>query len=148
MDSKIEMVPIDVTVAALARLIETQASIGKTFHMNHPDPLDDDAFVEEIQALGYPLRYVPFDVWKRELIGSPTLKQNALYPFLDFVRGLQSHQTRIPDMDMTNVLALAGDELLACPSQKDLIARYFAHFVKVHYLPAPAPVATSVAVVD
>lgn len=148
MDSKIEMVPIDITVATLARLIETPASIGKTFHMNHPDPLDDDAFVEEIQALGYPLRYVPFDVWKRELIGSPALKQNALYPFLDFVRGLQSHQTRIPDMDMTNVLALAGDELRACPSQKDLLARYFAHFARVHYLPAPASVATSGAVVD
>jgi len=137
MDSKVEMVPIDVTVRTLARLIGTPACLRKVFHMNHPDPLDDAEYVEAIRRLGYPIRHVPFDIWKRELIGSGSLKTNALYPFLDFIRGLQAHQTRIPDMNMANTFAVAAEEILACPDQATLLRRYFGYFAAVNYLPAP-----------
>jgi FkbH-like protein/thioester reductase-like protein len=138
MDSKVEMVPIDVTARTLAKLIETPACLRKVFHMNHPDPLDDADYVEVIRRLGYPIRYVPFDIWKRELIGSAALKTNALYPFLDFIRGLQAHQTRIPDMNMANTFAVAAEDMRACPDQETLLRRYFAYFAAVNYLPAPA----------
>jgi hypothetical protein len=100
--------------------------------------LDDADYVEVIRRLGYPIRYVPFDIWKRELIGSAALKTNALYPFLDFIRGLQAHQTRIPDMNMANTFAVAAEDMRACPDQETLLRRYFAYFAAVNYLPAPA----------
>lgn len=148
MDSKVEMVPIDVTARTLAKLIETPSCLRKVFHMNHPDPLDDADYVEVIRGLGYPIRYVPFDIWKRELIGSTGLKSNALYPFLDFIRGLQGHQTRIPDMDMANTFAVAAEEMRTCPDQETLLCRYFAYFATVNYLPARNQIAILPVVAD
>jgi FkbH-like protein/thioester reductase-like protein len=137
MDSKVEMVPIDVTARILAKLIGAPECLRKTFHMNHPDPLDDADYVEVIRRIGYPIRHVPFEIWKRELIGSSLVKTNALYPFLDFIRGLQAHQTRIPDMNMANTFAVAAEEMKACPDQETLLKRYFSYFASVNYLPPP-----------
>ena len=138
LDTKVEMVPVDMVTGALAGIVGRPDALGKVFHMNHPSALTDEDFVRFLRFYGYPVRFLPWDVWKRELTGSPQLRGNALYPFLDFVRGLQAHQTRIPDMDMANFLGFAGARARACPDQWTLLQRYFDHFVEVGYLEPPA----------
>jgi thioester reductase-like protein/FkbH-like protein len=138
LNSKIEMVPVDVVTCALATILMQPGAIGRVFHMNHPDAITDERFVDRIRDFGYPLRFLPWDIWKKELFGAgDRLRANALYPFLDFIRGLQAHQTRIPEMDMTNFFDLAAGEVASCPTQTLLLRRYFDHFVGVGYLPAP-----------
>lgn len=140
-DSKIEMVPADFVVEALVRLSLEPTQLGKVYQMNHPAALTDAQFAAWMQGYGYPLRRVPWDVWKRELFGAgPQLRDNALYPYLEFLRGLQGHQTYMPEMDMRNFLTGIADMELHCPPQDVLLQRYFDHFVQVGYLPRPAAV--------
>lgn len=139
-DSKIEMVPVDFVTRAAARIIANPDSLGRVYHMNHPNAITDADFAGWIRDYGYPLRSVPWDVWKRELMGSGSrLRDNALYPFLDFLRGLEAHQTYIPEMDMTNFLGAAGIDASACHDQWTLLARYFDYFIREKWLEAPEP---------
>jgi len=141
LDSKIEMVPVDFVTRSVARIIiAAPDSLGRTYHINHPNAVTDADFATWIRNYGYPMRHVPWDVWKRELISAgPRLRENALYPFLDFIRGLQAHQTYIPEMGMTNFFAAVGNEVALCPDQFTLLQRYFDHFVSTSYLSAPNP---------
>jgi thioester reductase-like protein/FkbH-like protein len=146
LESRIEMVPIDVATRAFAQIFARPQAIGRVFHMNHPAAITDQEFVAWIRTYGYPLRHLPWDIWKKELFGTgDRLRNNSLYPFLDFIRGLQAHQTRIPDMDMRNYFDLAADEVATCPSQTILLQRYFDHFVEVGFLHSPQPDLTCVA---
>ncbi len=140
LDSKIEMVPVDFVARSAVRIIlGAPASLGKVYHMNHPAAVTDADFAAWIRAYGYPMRHVPWEVWKRELMSAgPRLRENALYPFLDFVRSLQAHQTYIPEMGMDNFFGAIGDEVRSCPDQFTLLRRYFDYFVESGYLPEPA----------
>lgn len=140
LDSKIEMVPVDFVARGAVRIIlGAPASLGKVYHMNHPAAVTDAEFAAWIRAYGYPMRHVPWDVWKRELMSAgPRLRENALYPFLDFIRSLQAHQTYIPEMGMANFFGAIGEEVRSCPDQLTLLQRYFDYFVESGYLPEPA----------
>ena len=48
-DSKIEMVPVDVATRSMARIIQQPEALGRVFHMNHPDAITDAAFAEWIR---------------------------------------------------------------------------------------------------
>jgi thioester reductase-like protein len=139
LDTKIEMVPVDFVCRVLAAVIRDPAGLGRVYQMNHPAALPARAVVETIRQYGYPLRLLAWEPWKRELLGlGRALRDNALYPFLDFIRPLHENQTFMPEMRMTNFLAAVERQGLSCAPQDVLMRRYLDHFVTIGFLPAPA----------
>lgn len=139
LETKLEMVPVDYVMKSLVSVAKDAANLGKVYHLNHPNSLNLDEIFNIINQLGYPLRAVPWDIWKKELMsGGPRLRNNALYPFVDFIRGLQSHQTYMPEMDMQNVFKALSSSLTSCPPQAGLLEKYFNYFVQVGFLHAPS----------
>jgi FkbH-like protein/thioester reductase-like protein len=137
-DTKLEMVPIDFVAKGLIHICQKQESLGKIYHMNHPQALTVMEIINWIRNYGYPLRAIPWDIWKQELLRSGArLRDNALYPFLDFIRALQDHQTYMPEMDMKNFLTGIPKNSLTCPTHTELLKKYFDYFVKVQYLEPP-----------
>lgn len=134
-DSKIEMVPIDFITEAFFAIASDTTNIGKVYQMNHPTALYDHEFVEWIRNFGYPLRHLPWDIWKKELLGlKKQVIDNALYPYLDFIRALQYHQTYMPEMNMNNFMAVVKQKNINCLPQTQLLHNYFTYFIKSGYL--------------
>lgn len=135
-DSNIEMVPIDFIADSLLAIAADPANLGKVYQMNHPYALRDGVFVDWIQNFGYPLRHLPWDIWKKELLGlGKRLRDNALYPYLDFIRALEYHQTYMPEMNMDNFLKVIARNNIQCLSQTELLHNYFSYFINIGYLP-------------
>ncbi|MEK7434812.1 MAG: thioester reductase domain-containing protein [Cyanobacteriota bacterium] len=136
--TKIEMVPIDFVVKALVNISKNNEIFGKTYQMNHPDAMTAAGFSNFMNKYGYPVRLLPWDIWKNHLLklGSE-LRNNALYPYVDFIKVLQEHQTYMPEMDMSNFLNSIKNTNLVCDNQNILLQKYFDYFVEQEYLPKP-----------
>jgi thioester reductase-like protein len=139
LDTKVEMVPIDFAARVAVAIAQDNSTIGKVFHVNHPRAITALEFAEEMRRMGYRLRTVPWDAWKHELLGSGnSLQQNALYPFISFIAGLEEHQTGMPEMTMRNVLGVINGKGLNCPRQETLLQRYFRFFWDSRFIEPPA----------
>jgi len=137
-DGKLEMVPVDFVSKALIAITKDN-NFGKVYHMNHPKALTVLEIIDWIKNFGYPLRAIDWGSWKQELLnsGSARLRENGLYPFLDFIKALESHQTYMPEMDLSNFNQAVANNNLSCPLQTELLEKYFKYFIEVNYLPPP-----------
>lgn len=140
-DTNMTMVPIDYAAAAIARIITRPEAENKTFHINHPDPVHFGDVVRWIRAYGYPLETTDFDSW-RDLVTAKSLSDlcdNALAPYLGFVRNLEEQHVWLPPVETSDTRAAA--EPIRCPPSYELLATYFAMFHRVGFLTPPTKAA-------
>lgn len=143
LDTTFEIVPVDFVCKSIVGLILDRDRLGNVYHTLHPASRHVDDYIQWFRDFGYPMRALPWEVWKRELLnqGTARLRDNALFPFVDFIRSLSEEQVRFPATDKRNFLGHVDAVGLRCPDQLELIERYTRYFIDIGYFPAPTGVA-------
>ncbi|WP_372365623.1 thioester reductase domain-containing protein [Candidatus Uabimicrobium sp. HlEnr_7] len=135
LDTTWEIVPIDYLAKAIIHIALNPNSLGKAYFSLHPNPRPVVDFVKWHQDAGFNIRGLPWDVWKKELLSQKgeALRQNALFPFVDFIRALSEKQVYFPPTDKTQFLDGIAGSGIECPDQLVLMERYTDYFIKQGY---------------
>ncbi len=136
-DTTVDIVPVDYVARAVVLIATQRESLGKVFHLTNPHRLAMSAFLDGIEELGYPLRRLPYERWKRELLESAELETNALYPFAPFIADLGEDRSRIGLYDCRNTLQALGPSVACPPLGHPLLGTYFAYYVESGFLDPP-----------
>ena len=143
-DMEMNMVPVDYVSRAIVRLSLRNESLGKRFHLANPLPVKVDDLVAWIEAFGYPLKRVPYDRWRTDLL-KPTkgLREDAMYslaPLLSMsatIDGPKMVRT-IPEFDRRNTAeALSGTEISCPPVDEGVMENYLVYLVRRGFLDSP-----------
>ena len=106
-------------------------NLNRAYFTLHPDARPFPEHIEWHKRFGFDVRGLPWDVWKRELLGLGTerLRKNALFPFIDFIRALSEDQTFFPPTDISQFAAATADLDIEAVPQLELIDRYTRFFI-------------------
>ena len=101
--------------------------------MNYTDLLN------QVHDQGYPLRKVPYDQWKRDLIEFAVLNpENSWNVYLPLIADVDANFLSMPRFGQGNTRAgLKGSSIGSAPLLKDLLPAYFRYFIEADKLPSP-----------
>lgn len=138
-DTTWEIVPIDYVSKAIVHIALNPKNLNKAYFSLHPHSRMVSDFIQWHQNFGYQVRALPWDIWKKELLSQKEerLKDNALFPFLDFIRALSEEQVYFPTTDKSQFLEAIKGTTFFCPDQFELLNRYTRYFIKVGYYDPP-----------
>jgi thioester reductase-like protein len=143
-DMEMNMVPVDYVSRAIVRLSLRNESLGKRFHLANPHPVKADDLVAWIEAFGYPLKRIPYDRWRTDLL-NPTkgLQQDAMYslaPLLSMSAAADGPTLvgTVPEFDCRNTTeALSGTEISCPPVDEGVMENYLVYLVRRAFLDSP-----------
>lgn len=132
LDTLWEMAPIDFVSKAIVHVAKRPTNLNQAYFVLHPESTTVGELIEWHRAQGYRIRALPFDVWKRELLnlGTERLRKNALFPFVDFIRGLSEEQVFFPPTERTRFAAAVADLDYTHVPALELLARYTRFFIQ------------------
>jgi thioester reductase-like protein len=142
MDMTVDMTPVDYVSGAVVRLARRPASPGQVYHLVNARQLPWNRLVEWVRAYGYPLRHLPYNRWRDELLAHPEFSpENALYLLSPLFSALPGDgRLSVPEMrfDARNAQAgLAGTGVACPPVDERLLETYFDTAVRRGVLQAP-----------
>ena len=134
-----EVAPVEFITKAIVHGAKDPNNLNHAYFTLHPEPTMVSNYIRWFQDFGYPMRALPWEVWKRELIsqGTEKLRSNSLFPFVDFIRALYEEQVRFPTTDRSNFKKLVTSAGLEVPSQLEILERYIRYFIKSGFIDAP-----------
>ncbi|MBD0263625.1 MAG: thioester reductase domain-containing protein, partial [Tolypothrix sp. Co-bin9] len=98
-DYMLDMSPVDYVSKAIVHLSRQKESIGKAFHLQHPQPVPLTVLVDWVRSFGYPVDVISYDAWQEKLINDVTSAENPLYTLRPFLLERRSEeQLTIPDL--------------------------------------------------
>lgn len=135
LDTLWEMAPVDFVSKAIVHIAKNPHNLNKAYFVTHPQSRPMAEYISWYQQAGYRLRAVPWEVWKREFLnlGIERLRDNALFPFVDFIRALSEEQIYFPPLDKRQFEEATRDLRFDVPSQMTLLERYTRHFQQCGY---------------
>lgn len=134
-----EIAPVDFVCKSIVHIAKNPKNIGKAYFSLHPNSRPVKDYIQWHNDFGYPMRGLPWDVWKRELLNQSLerLRKNALFPFIDFIRALSEEQIYFPPTDKSNFNQAISDLQVDCPDQLVLLERYTKYFIEAGYYEPP-----------
>ncbi|WP_138497433.1 thioester reductase domain-containing protein [Nostoc sp. PA-18-2419] len=141
----LDMSPVDYVSKAVVYLSRQKESIGKAFHLQHPQPAPLKILVDWIRSFGYSVEMIPYEKWQAELINNVSSVDNPLYTLRPFLLERWSdEQLTIPDLYLQarrphiscqdTLHALAGSSI-ACPIiDSQLFMTYTAYLIQSGFL--------------
>ena len=130
---ELDLVPVDYVADAVTALGWQEESFHRCFHLQHPQPLLVNDFIDKLVATGASLRIVPMQEWLSAIEQYP---HNPLYEMRAFfTRRWGPEELTYPELNQAGLrsrptatktveaLSLHG---VSCPSFDDLIAPYAA----------------------
>jgi thioester reductase-like protein len=135
----IDLTPVDYVSQGMVQLSRQVASLGRTFHFCHPQPVDWVTLLEMIGSLSYPMTSVTYSRWVTA-VNTAAMQQpkNQLYQQL---RLLLRAPIYLFAQAKPHFSGCATQEMLAslrCPAiDRTLLATYFAWFQQTGYIAAP-----------
>jgi len=88
MEGAANFVPVDFVSKAIVYLSRQEDSLGKTFHLVHPEPVPVDKILDWIRSRGYILEETTYKEWRRKLgKASQGSRDNPIYPLLPILPG-------------------------------------------------------------
>jgi thioester reductase-like protein len=141
-DVAVHLNPVDFVAGAILRLAQRPESLGRVFHLLNPRSLPWNQLAAWVGNYGYPMRHLPYNHWRDELLSRPTFSpQNALYLMSPFVAPLPgADRLTAPELQVETANTLAGlvGTGLVCPPPDDRLLRtYLDSAVRRGLLPAP-----------
>ncbi|ALF52749.1 polyketide synthase [Nostoc piscinale CENA21] len=141
----LDMSPVDYVSKAIVYLSMQPESIGKAFHLQHPNPVSLKVLVDWVSSFGYPVQMLPYDEWQAELIKNAASPDNPLYTLRPFLLERWSEeQLTIPDLYLqarrpkisceATVKALAGSSISCPPIDSKLFMTYTAYLIESGFL--------------
>ncbi|GAB1545497.1 hypothetical protein NUACC21_81730 [Scytonema sp. NUACC21] len=148
-DSLIDISPVDYVSRAIVYLSKQQDSLGKTFHLVNPYPINWNEIVDWMKSFGYPLVKKSYNQWQQELVKNiHQSENNALYPLASLFFGTGnistegvSDQMKRPKLDCQNTMKYLADSHIYCPPvSSELLNTYFAYFIRSGFLNPPSSI--------
>jgi thioester reductase-like protein len=143
-NTEMNLVPVDYVSRAIVRLSLQEGSLGKRFHLANPQPVKVDELVSWIEAFGYPLKRIPYDGWRTELLNpAKGLREDAMYslaPLLSMSAAIEGPKMvrAIPEFDRRNTTAdLASTEISCPPVDAGTFEKYLVYLVRTGFLDSP-----------
>lgn len=144
-DYMLDMSPVDYVSQAIAYLSRQKESIGKAFHLQHPEPISLKMLVEWMHSFGFPIELVPYDEWQTMLVKNVTSQQNPLYTLRPFLLQKWSQEgLTIPDLYLQakrpiiscqdTLKALAGSSIVCPPIDSRLFLTYSSYLISSGFL--------------
>ncbi len=79
----LDLLPVDYVSFAMVYLSQKPSSLGKTFHLIHPQPVSSNLLFEPLEKAGYGIDRIPYAQWYEKLIAIAQNNPNhALYPLV------------------------------------------------------------------
>jgi thioester reductase-like protein len=144
-DYMLDMSPVDYVSKAVVYLSRQETSIGKAFHLQHPQPASLKSLVEWIRTFGFSLEMIPYEQWQAELINNVTSQDNPLYTLRPFLLERWSdEQITIPDLYLQarrpiisceeTLEALKGSSIVCPPIDSQLLITYTSYLMQTGFL--------------
>lgn len=144
-DYMLDMSPVDYVSKAIVYLSRQTESIGKAFHLQHPQPVPLTVLVDWVRSFGYPVDVIYYDAWQEKLINNVTSAENPLYTLRPFLLERRSEeQLTIPDLYLKarrpeiscedTLNALAGSGVICAPIDSKLFMTYTAYLIESGFL--------------
>jgi thioester reductase-like protein len=67
-DGAADMTPVDYVSKALVHLSRSGRALGQIYHLANPKPADGKDLTNWVRTSGYPLRQVPYEEWRSEMV--------------------------------------------------------------------------------
>jgi thioester reductase-like protein len=143
LDLFLDISPVDYVSKAIVYLSRQPNSLGKAFHLQHPQPLHWKDFVDILCQWGYPLKKVSYEEWQAKLMQQ---KNNTLYSLIPFFTQKWSdkqltylelnQQSFRPEISCKETLKALANSSIVCPLlDANLFDIYRNFLVKVDYIP-------------
>lgn len=144
-DYMMDMSPVDYVSKAIVHLSLQKESIGKAFHLQHPEPVALKKLVEWLRSFGFPTQVIPYEEWQKLLINNVTSGENPLYTLRPFLLERWSNeQLTIPDLYFkakrpiisceATLDALAGSSIVCPPIDTELFMTYSSYLIESGFL--------------
>jgi thioester reductase-like protein len=144
-DYMLDMSPVDYVSKAVVYLSRQKESIGKAFHLQHPQPVPLSFLVDWIRSFGYQIKMLPYDEWQAELIKNASSVDNPLYTLRPFLLERWSdEQLTIPDLYLkarrphiscqATLKALEGSSIVCPTIDSQLLMTYTAYLIQTGFL--------------
>ena len=90
----LDLLPVDYVSKAMVYLSLRPESLGKAFHLIHPDSASSNLLFEACQGAGYPIQRVAYGTWFEKLMHiAQGDQQHALYPLVALFSSRQTGQS-------------------------------------------------------
>ncbi len=144
-DYMLDMSPVDYVSKAIVYLSRQPESLGKAFHLQHPQPISLKDLVEWVKSFGYPIEMIPYEQWQSKLINEVSSTENPLYTLRPFLLERWSdEQLTIPDLYLQSrrptiscqatLQALSGSSITCPPIDSQLLMTYTSYLVQTGFL--------------
>ncbi len=135
----LSLTPVDYVVRAITYLAGRHDTCGANFHVYNPHVVDWNVISQWVRDAGYPLRLLPFQVWRQELLeAARTDPQGHLNALLSLLPGSQevslsgTAQQPAFGFDCRQTSERLASASILCPSiNRQLIQKYIAYVLKV-----------------
>jgi thioester reductase-like protein len=145
LDYLMDMSPVDYVSKAIVHLSRQEKSIGKAFHLQHPQPVPLKKLVDWMRSFGFPIQVVPYEQWQAQLTHNLTSQENPLYTLRPFLLERWSQegltipdlyvQARRPIISCQETLeALAGSSIICPPIDSQLFMIYSSFLIESGFL--------------
>ncbi|WP_414528769.1 thioester reductase domain-containing protein [Nodularia chucula] len=144
-DYMLDMSPVDYVSKAIVYLSRQKQSLGKAFHLQHPQPISLKDLVEWVRSFGYPVEMIPYEQWQSQLINNVSSVENPLYTLRPFLLERWSdEQLTIPDLYLQarrpiiscqqTLKALSGSSIVCPPIDAQLLMTYTSYLIQTGFL--------------
>ena len=146
LDYLLDMSPVDYVSRSIVYLSQQPESIGRAFHLQHPQPVHISKIVKLLRFVGYKINRVPYQQWQADLKNTvqPDNPLFTLQPFLLEKRTeaqltilelyLQANRPTISCQE--TLKALKGSGISCPPINHKLLISYFRRFLDSGFLQA------------
>lgn len=138
----IDMTPVDYVSQAIVNLSLQPKSLGRTFHLVNPCPIELDSIIDELNTNGYSIERVHYSQWLAAL----QMKPNALSPLaaLTAKKIVEEERTCLElwlggdyDFDCSNTIQGLEGQSITCPiADRKLFKTYLNYFIQRRFVAA------------
>ncbi|MDF5721278.1 MAG: thioester reductase domain-containing protein [Rhizonema sp. PD37] len=135
----LDLSPVDYVSKSIVDLSRQREALGKSFHLNNPQPTSWNQLTDFIRSLGYPIEYISYQNWQSQLNNQARSQSNPLYPLLPFFlkNSPQYQQAREPEISCQVTQTSLAESLIICPPvDTKLLNTYFDYFICSGFLDA------------
>lgn len=135
LENGVEMLPVDFAAQVIVAGMQTPASLGKAFHIRHPEPLDIAEVADVLRKKAYSIDIVPYAEWQRRVLADMDQDSgNALIPFKNMIIGMDRRQAEFPPVDDTHCREICAQAGIGYKTSEALLESYLVYFENSGFL--------------
>ena len=144
LDYLLDMSPVDYVSQSIVYLSQQPESLGKAFHLQHPQPVHINKIVNLLRLVGYKTAKIPYQQWQTEL-KTTVQPDNPLFTLQPFLLEKRTEaqltivelylQENRPHISCQETLAALKGSGISCPHiNHKLLITYFHRFLDSGFL--------------